>query len=176
MKYKTVIGDVYLTPERRRHIINRHPIIEPYIKHIGSVLKSPHEIRFSNYADDVLLFYQYFAKIENGKYLVAVVSSRSKNVITSYITDRIKEGKKMIKNKIFQLEYDKEGDILYITQGGLTTNDTSEELGDDVVVWKNKKTQKLSGFTVLNFSKRTPEKKSATVKLPVGVTLHQLNP
>ena len=54
----------------------------------------------------------------------------------------------------FKLEYDKAGDILYLSRGGLTKEDTSEELGDDVVIWRNKKTKKVSGFTVLNFSKR----------------------
>ena len=47
----------------------------------------------------------------------------------------------MNKSKNFQLEYDKDGDILYLTRGGLTKEDSSEELGDDVVVWKNKKTK-----------------------------------
>lgn len=73
--------------------------------------------------------------------------------------------------KNFQLEYDKEGDILYLTKGGLTKEDTSEELGDDVIIWRNKKTQEVSGFTVLNFSKRT-SKSSTKVDLPIEVELH----
>lgn len=77
----------------------------------------------------------------------------------------------MTKNKNFQLEYDKEGDILYLTRGKLTKKDISEELGDDVVVWKNKKTKEISGFTVLNFSKRT-SKKTNKVDLPIEVELH----
>ena len=75
--------------------------------------------------------------------------------------------------KNFNLEFDKEDDILYITRGGLTKEDTSEELGNDVVIWKNKKTKEVSGFTVLNFSKRS-SKKTGKVNLPFEVELHPL--
>lgn len=79
----------------------------------------------------------------------------------------------MIKGKNFKLEYDKDGDILYLTRGGLTKADTSEELGDDVVIWRNKKTHEVSGFTVLNFSKRA-SKKTNKINLPFEVELHPL--
>lgn len=78
-----------------------------------------------------------------------------------------------MKNNNFKLEYDKEEDILYITKGDLTKEDTSEELGDDVIIWKNKKTAEVSGFTVLNFSTRS-SKKSTKVNLPFEVELHPL--
>lgn len=78
----------------------------------------------------------------------------------------------MSKNN-FKLEYDKEGDILYITKGRLAKEDTSEELGDDVLIWKNKKTKEISGFTVLNFSKRS-SKESGKINLPFEVELHPL--
>lgn len=71
----------------------------------------------------------------------------------------------------FKLEYDKAGDILYLSRGGLTKEDTSEELGDDVVIWRNKKTKKVSGFTVLNFSTRS-SKKNSNINLPFEVELH----
>lgn len=79
----------------------------------------------------------------------------------------------MSKSKHFQLEYDKDGDILYLTRGNLTKEDTSEELGDDVVIWRNKKTHEINGFTVLNFSKRT-SKKTPKLNLPFEVELHPL--
>ncbi|OGE16940.1 hypothetical protein A3F00_02865 [Candidatus Daviesbacteria bacterium RIFCSPHIGHO2_12_FULL_37_11] len=75
--------------------------------------------------------------------------------------------------KNFNLEFDKEDDILYLTRGGLTKEDTSEELGDDVVIWRNKKTNEVSGFTVLNFSKRS-SKKTGKVNLPIEFELHPL--
>ena len=77
----------------------------------------------------------------------------------------------MSKSRNFKLEYDKEGDILYLTRGGLTKEDFSEELGDDVIIWKNKKSHDISGFTVLNFSKRT-SKNTSRVDLPFEVELH----
>lgn len=77
----------------------------------------------------------------------------------------------MQKSKNFKLEYDKKGDILYLSKGRLTKEDASEELGDDVVIWRNKKTKKVSGFTVLNFSKRT-SKKASGINLPFEVELH----
>lgn len=79
----------------------------------------------------------------------------------------------MKKSNNFKLEYDKSEDILYITKGELTKEDTSEELGDDVIIWKNKKTDEVRGFTVLNFSTRSP-KKSTKVNLPFEVELHPL--
>ena len=79
----------------------------------------------------------------------------------------------MSKSNNFKLEYDKEGDILYLTRGKLTKEDTSEELGDDVVIWRNKKTKEVNGFTVLNFSKRSSKKK-ANLNLPFEVELHPL--
>lgn len=74
-------------------------------------------------------------------------------------------------NKNFKLEYDNDGDILYITRGKLTKDDISDELEDDVVIWKNKKTNQVSGFTVLNFSKRKANKTSM-VTFPIEVELH----
>lgn len=79
----------------------------------------------------------------------------------------------MNKSRNFQLEYDKEGDILYLTRGRLTKEDSSEELADDVIIWRNKKNNEISGFTVLNFSKRT-SKKSGKVDLPFEIELHPL--
>lgn len=77
----------------------------------------------------------------------------------------------MKKKNNFKLEYDKEGDILYLTRGGLTKQDTSEELGDDVVLWRNKRTKEVNGFTVLNFSKRS-SKKTTKIDFPFEVELH----
>lgn len=79
----------------------------------------------------------------------------------------------MKKANNFKLEYDKKGDILYLSKGSLTKTDTSEELGDDVVVWKNKTTGEIRGFTVLNLSKRT-SKRSLNMNLPFEVELHPI--
>ena len=79
----------------------------------------------------------------------------------------------MKQKKNFKLQYDKNDDILYLSRGELTKEDTSEELGDDVVIWRNKKTNEVSGFTVLNFSKRS-SKRSTKLDLPFEIELHPL--
>ncbi len=76
----------------------------------------------------------------------------------------------MSTKKVLDLFYDKESDILYASSGSLTKNDLSEELGDDVVLWKDKTTNKVSGFTILNFSKRS---KKAIIKLPFNVEMKE---
>lgn len=97
MIFKTVIGKVKLTSSRKAHIIQTHPIMETYIQNLKAVLEQPDEIRYSNYNLNVLLFYRYFDNIENGKYIAAVVNKIEKQVITAYLTSRIKTGEKYAK-------------------------------------------------------------------------------
>ncbi len=97
MTFKAVVGAIKLTTERKAHIIKSHPIMEIYIHNLKEVLEKPAEVRFSNYNKNVLLFYRYFDNIENGKYIVVVVNKTSKQVITAYLTSRIKTGEKYAK-------------------------------------------------------------------------------
>ena len=94
MKFKTVIGNVNLTKATKLHIIQRHPIMEDYFGHLKEILESPQEIRYSSRSDEVLLFYRYFDKIERGKYVAVVVNKLKKSVLTTYLTHRIKLGRK----------------------------------------------------------------------------------
>lgn len=100
MKFKTIIGTVTLTTERKAHIIQHHPIMEDYLKHLKQVLEKPKEIRYSSRSDKVLLFYRYFAKIEDGKYIVAVVNKIEREVKTAYLSHRIKTGRKYDEEKL----------------------------------------------------------------------------
>lgn len=68
--------------------------MENYLVNLKEVLEKPKEVRFSSRSDDVLLFYQYFAKIERGKYIVAVINKLEKQVKTAYLSHRIKIGRK----------------------------------------------------------------------------------
>ena len=68
--------------------------MEDYLKNLKEVLEKPKEIRYSSRNDEVLLFYRYFDKIEGGKYIVGVVNKEEKQVKTSYLTHRIKIGRK----------------------------------------------------------------------------------
>lgn len=98
MSFKTVIGRINLSLERRTHIIQSHPIMEDYLKNLKKVLEHPDEVRFSSYNLNVLLFYRFFDNIENGKYITVVVDKVAKQVITAYLTHRIKIGEKYEKN------------------------------------------------------------------------------
>ncbi|TSC64309.1 MAG: hypothetical protein G01um101493_169 [Microgenomates group bacterium Gr01-1014_93] len=48
MNFKTLIGKtIELTNERRKHIIETHPIMEDYLNNFKEVLGSPDEVRLS---------------------------------------------------------------------------------------------------------------------------------
>lgn len=98
MKFKTILGSITLTSERRTHIIQHHPIMGNYIKHLKEVLESPNEVRYSSRSNEVLLFYKFFSKIEGGKYVVGVVNKTDKQVKTAYLTHRIKIGEEYEEN------------------------------------------------------------------------------
>lgn len=72
--------------------------MEVYLTNLKEVLENPDDIRYSHYNLNVLLFYQYFDNIENGKYIVAVVDNIAKEILTGYLTHRIKAGEKYEKN------------------------------------------------------------------------------
>ncbi len=99
MKFKTIIGRVDLTSGGKRHLIERHPIMEDYLDQLKQVLETPDEIRLSNRSNDVLLFYRYFDKIEGGKYVAVVVNKTERVVLTTYLTHRIKSGSEYEKTK-----------------------------------------------------------------------------
>lgn len=94
--YKTVLGEkVELTPERKRHILERHPDISPYLDKISKVLLESDQIRVDKRDANVLLFYKYFSKIGKGKYLVIVIKINKRNfILTFYSTYKIKTGEK----------------------------------------------------------------------------------
>ena len=68
--------------------------MENFLVSLKEILENPEEIRYSNYSDEVLLFYRFFDKIEGGKYIVAVINQTDKEVKTAYLTHRIKIGRK----------------------------------------------------------------------------------
>lgn len=91
--FLTIIGEVELTTERKFHIILKHPEIKPHIKKISQVLSSPDTIRRSKFDREALLFYKYFDKIKEGKYINVTVKKDERNfIVTAYITDRIRAG------------------------------------------------------------------------------------
>jgi uncharacterized protein YuzE len=57
--------------------------------------------------------------------------------------------------------YDKEADVFYFSDGMPRTSDETIESGNDVLLRINSRTKRVSGFTILNASRR-----SQSVKLP----------
>lgn len=96
MRYQSVLRNtVELTSERKRHIAKRHPDVIIHFSKIKNILLTPDQIRIDNYDPSVLLFYKYFGKIDESKYLVVVVKTNKRNfILTFYSTRRIKTGEK----------------------------------------------------------------------------------
>ena len=93
--YSSILGKIELTAERKDHIAIAHPEIKLYLKKLSRILSTPDEIRISRLDESVLLFYKFFANIKHGKYISVAVKTGDRNfVLTAYITDRIRIGKK----------------------------------------------------------------------------------
>ena len=86
---------IILTEERKQHILDFHPDLKPYFNKISEILNKPDEIRKTNEDKNVLIFYKFYDKVLNGKYIVVVTKINKRNfILTSYLTDKIKTGKK----------------------------------------------------------------------------------
>ena len=93
--YSQIIGDIELTAERQSHILNAHPELKSHLNKIYIALSKPDEIRRSRFDKNVLLFYKFFAKVKNGKYINVTIKTGDRNfILTSYITDKIRAGEK----------------------------------------------------------------------------------
>lgn len=62
-----------------------------------------------------------------------------------------------------QYFFDKEADILYVSQGAPRADAESEEVGDGIVARLDPKTHEVTGFTILNFLKRSDQPLPTTV-------------
>ena len=76
----------------------------------------------------------------------------------------------MQKSKNLNLYYDNEADVLYFSKGSPASGDISDEVDDEIVIRKNPKTKEITGFTILNFSRKS-KKSSKSLKLPIEVNL-----
>lgn len=80
----------------------------------------------------------------------------------------------MSKSNYLNLYYDKKADVLYFSKGEPSKSDLSDELEDEVIIRKNSKTNEVTGFTILNFSKKS-KKVRQSIKLPIEVNLRQVS-
>lgn len=84
---------IVLTDSRWKHIIGQHPEVRPHLEKITKVVSDPDFVKRSKKARDTYLYYKYYKEIYEGKYLLVVVNyTGTPNILTCYITDRIKEG------------------------------------------------------------------------------------
>lgn len=74
------------------------------------------------------------------------------------------------KKNILNVYYDKEADVLYVSQGKPSSRDETSETKDEVVVRKNPKTGEVKGFTIINFLKRS-ENRLSTITLPAHLAI-----
>ena len=89
---------VYVTKTRWNLIIKtKHLEFEGKEKDIKETLTNPDEIRLSKSDDSVYLYYRHYGKLS----LSVVVKHKDGEgfIITTYYTDRIKEGKQFYKGK-----------------------------------------------------------------------------
>ena len=62
-----------------------------------------------------------------------------------------------------QYFFDKETDILYVSQGPPRADAESEEVGDGIIARFDPQTHEVIGFTILNFLKRSDQPLPAIV-------------
>ena len=74
-------------------------------------------------------------------------------------------------DKLTQIFYDKEGDVLYLSVGK-PRRAVSQELGDDVLLRIDTETDEIIGLTVMNLSTRFGSLETPQT-LPVEIELHQ---
>jgi len=76
----------------------------------------------------------------------------------------------MKQNKnLFNIFYDKEADVLYISQDKPSSRDLTSETEEEMVVRRNSKGE-IKGFTILHFLKRGLNK-SSLIPLPFQLAL-----
>lgn len=78
----------------------------------------------------------------------------------------------MKKSNYLNLFYDKEADVLYFSKGTPSSSDVSNEASDEVIIRRNFKTKEVTGFTILNFSKKS-KATDKNIRLPIEVDFKQ---
>lgn len=100
-KVKTPLGVTIRTTKDywQRIVTTKHPSIAKYESKVKEALKDPDEIRRSKQDIRVHLYYKSIGKL----YICVVtdhINSKDGYIITSYLTDRIKEGEQIyVKNQ-----------------------------------------------------------------------------
>lgn len=91
-------GEVELTPEREKHIAERHPDLFPDHRDcISTTLVDPDLVRRSSRLGNARLFSRWFETLRGGKHVVVEVLSTSGErpehfIVTAYMARRLAEG------------------------------------------------------------------------------------
>jgi uncharacterized protein YuzE len=75
-----------------------------------------------------------------------------------------------VKKDLLQYLFDKEADILYVSQGSPRPDAESDEVGDGIIARFDPLTHDVIGFTILNFLKRSTSAHPIT-ELPFSASL-----
>ncbi len=86
---------IRLTDERLQHITDAHPSVLELPNAIVETLESPDTVRLSSRSDDTRLYYRWYTETKyDDKYVCVVVVMTDDDawIITTYLTDAIKQG------------------------------------------------------------------------------------
>ena len=72
------------------------------------------------------------------------------------------------------ISYDEEGDFLEIMFSS-SSADYGDHISEDIVLFKDQKTDKILGVGIFNFKKHTKDLDDLKVKLPVKINLSALD-
>jgi len=89
-------AEVELTPERERHIAERHPDLLPrYRDEVVGTLAAPDEVRSSRRFGNAKMFSRWYSDVKRGKHVVVVGEADTASlhwIITAYMTKKLSEG------------------------------------------------------------------------------------
>lgn len=166
--------EVELTAERELHIEARHPDLPPHRRTtLAKVLADPDLVRRGATGSSILLFSRWYTNVGRGRHIVVVVVDETRAPLRSWIVslhspeDPRRGG--LVAAKL-TFEYDRQGDILYITSCPPYAEQESEELGDDVIARLNPETGDIESLEILSFSTRL---KDAPFELPISAALRR---
>jgi len=85
--------EIHLADEVYQVALTKHPEGRQFFEFVGETLASPDIVKKSQTDSRVELYYKYYSKILNGKFVVIVVKHAERYFIsTFYATDKIKQG------------------------------------------------------------------------------------
>lgn len=91
-KFQSPFGEVELTDERERHILQFHPEMRLYRKHLPSTIENPDTIRRSKSDQKVVILYHSI--LTEKKCLAVVIKMKRRNfILTAYLTNKLKTPK-----------------------------------------------------------------------------------